>query len=393
MDQAETDPDLIPKTSAESGKPPTMEDVATRAGVSRALVSIVFRGLPGASPENRERVRRAAAELGFRPDRRASLLGSKRTNLLGVAFGVGHEFHADLISDLYAAGDRHGLELVLSGVTERRSEQQAIAELLDFRCDAVLVLGPTLSATELAAYGSSTPVVVLASAVEAPRVEVIRTDDELGARLATEHLLSLGHRTIVHLDGGRAPGAGERRRGFLRTMQALDLTERARLIPGGLSEADGVSAAQRFLGQRSAQGFLGQRSAQVLLAGRTREPTAVFAFNDQCAIGFLQTVRDAGVRVPGDLSLIGYDDSRLAHASWTRLTTVGQNTAALAEGAVTRALARIRPADRAPASGPDGPLLVPPRPEGPFLVPPSLVIRSTTGRSDDSSAVPDARRL
>ena len=219
MDQAEGDPDL-PPGPADSGKPPTMEDVATRAGVSRALVSIVFRGLPGASPENRERVRRAAAELGFRPDRRASLLGSKRTNLLGVAFGVGHEFHADLISDLYAAAARHGLELVLSGVTERRSEQQAIAELLDFRCDAVLVLGPTLSATELAAYGSSTPVVVLARAVEAPGIEVIRTDDELGARLATEHLLSLGHRTIVHLDGGRAPGAVERRRGFLQTMQA-----------------------------------------------------------------------------------------------------------------------------------------------------------------------------
>ena len=99
MDQAEGDrgqPTGAP--SVEPGKPPTMEDVATRAGVSRALVSIVFRGLPGASPENRERVRRAAAELGFRPDRRASLLGSKRTNLLGVAFGVGHEFHADLIS-------------------------------------------------------------------------------------------------------------------------------------------------------------------------------------------------------------------------------------------------------------------------------------------------------
>ena len=209
-----------------------MEDVATRAGVSRALVSIVFRGLPGASPENRERVRRAAAELGFRPDRRASLLGSKRTNLLGVAFGVGHEFHADLISDLYAAAARHGLELVLSGVTERRSEQQAIAELLDFRCDAVLVLGPTLSATELAAYGSSTPVVVLARAVEAPGIEVIRTDDELGARLATEHLLSLGHRRIVHLDGGRAPGAVERRRGFLQTMRAVDLLDRAQLIAG-----------------------------------------------------------------------------------------------------------------------------------------------------------------
>ncbi len=365
MDQAEADPDLPEKTSPEPAKPPTMEDVAARAGVSRALVSIVFRGLPGASPENRERVRRAAAELGFRPDRRASLLGSKRTNLLGVAFGVGHEFHADLISALYAAAAEHGLELVLSGVTAQRSEQQAIAELLDFRCDAVLVLGPTMSSTELAAYGSGSPVVVMARAVEAAGVEVIRTDDELGARLATEHLLSLGHRTIVHLDGGRAPGAVERRRGFRRTLQAVDLLDRARLIPGGLSEADGVSAAERLLAERSDQA------------------TAVFAFNDQCAIGFLQTVRDAGVRVPGDLSLVGYDDSRLAHASWTRLTTVGQDTAALADGAVSRALARIRPSERTSAD----------RPLRPLLVAPSLVIRSTTARPEGAAGVPAARRL
>ena len=368
MDQADTHPDRSTQPSAESGKTPTMEDVATRAGVSRALVSIVFRGLPGASPENRERVRRAAAELGFRPDRRASLLGSKRTNLLGVVFGVGHEFHADLISDLYAAAARPGLELVLSGVTERRSEQQAIAELLDFRCDAVLALGPTLTASELAAYGSSTPVVVLARAVEAPGIEVIRTDDELGARLATEHLLSLGHRDVVHLDGQRAPGAAERRRGFRQTMRAAGLGDRAQLWPGGLTETDGGRAAGRFLAERSTGPFA---------------PTAVFAFNDRCAIGFLQTVRDAGVRVPADLSLVGYDDSRLAHASWTRLTTVGQDTAALAEGAVTRAHARIRPADREPAFSHEGPL----------LISPTLVIRSTTGRSEDRSVVPETRRL
>jgi DNA-binding LacI/PurR family transcriptional regulator len=194
------------RPDGDPAKPPTMEDVAARAGVSRALVSIVFRGLPGASPDNRERVRRAAEEIGFRPDRRASLLGRKRTNLLGVAFGVGHEFHADLIAALYRAVAHRHLELVLSGVTDGRPEQQAVAELLSFRCDALLLLGPTLSTTELAAIGARSPVVVLARAVAAPGVEVVRTDDELGARLATEHLLGLGHRTIVHLDGRRAPG-------------------------------------------------------------------------------------------------------------------------------------------------------------------------------------------
>ncbi len=377
--------------TAQPGRPATMEDVATRAGVSRALVSIVFRDLPGASSGNRERVRRAAAELGFRPDRRASLLGSKRTNLLGVAFGVGNEFHADLIAPLYAAAAEHGLEIVLSGVTQQRSEQRAITELLDLRCDAVLVLGPTLSASKLRAYGSRVPVVVLARSVRAAGVEVVRTDDELGARLATEHLLSLGHRTILHLDGGRAPGAAERRRGFRLVMEEAGLSDRARLAPGGLSEADGVSAAQAFLAERSARDFLAQRSARDFPA---EPPTAVCAFNDQCAIGFLQTVRDAGVRVPDELSLIGYDDSRLAHASWTRLTTIGQDTATLAEGAVTRALARIRPTDRTATDRAVADRTATDRtPSEPLLVPPSLVIRSTTGRRGARSAVPDPRRL
>ena len=95
----------------------------------------------------------------------------------------------------------------------------------------------------------------------------------------------------------------------------------------------------------------------------------MLAFNDQCAIGFLQTVRDAGLRVPGDLSLVGYDDSRLAHASWTRLTTVGQDTAALAEGPWRGRSPASAPPIAAPADPPDEAL----------LVPPSLVIRSTNG--------------
>lgn len=366
--------DQRPPTPGESARPPTMEDVAARAGVSRALVSIVVRGRPGASPANRERVRRAAAELGFRPDRRASLLGSKRTNLLGVSFGVGHEFHADLVSALYAAAADRGLDLVLSGVTEQRSEQQAVEELLDFRCDAVLLLGPTLSAATLTAYATSAPVVVLARAVGATGVDVIRTDDERGALLATEHLLGLGHRRVVHLEGGRAPGAAERRRGYRRALADAGLSGAATLWPGGLTEADGEAAARRYLAEGSDR------------------PTAVVAFNDRCAVGFLQSVRDAGVAVPADLSVVGYDDSRLAHASWTQLTTIGQDTTALAEGAVVRVLDRLRRADdadpdpgRSGASGPDDQQTV--------LLPPSLVIRATSGRPGGVSDVPLPRGL
>ena len=220
-----------------------MEDVALRAGVSRPLVSIVFRDQPGASEETRARVRAAAAEIGYRPDTRAQLLSRKQTRLIGVSFGVGHEFHAELVTELYAAAQDSGYELVLSGVTPDRREQRAAQDLLAFRCDAVILLGPSARLTDLAAIGRQTPTVVVARAVTAEGIDVVRTDDVTGAELATRHLLELGHSRILHVDGGRAPGAAERRRGYQAAMRAAGLGQLVRIVPGGLTEAEGSRAA------------------------------------------------------------------------------------------------------------------------------------------------------
>jgi DNA-binding LacI/PurR family transcriptional regulator len=323
-----------------------MEDVAARAGVSRALVSIVFRDEPGASDETRQRVRESARAIGYRLDHRARLLSRKRTRLLGVTFGVEHEFHSGLLADLYAAAEQQGYELVLSGITAGRTENQAVQELLSLRCDALILLGPTLAARDLAAIAASTPTIAVARAVSATDVDVIRTDDVVGARMATEHLLDLGHRRIVHIDGGNAPGAAERRRGYRTAMRAADLD--ASVVTGGLTEEAGVDAARRQLENDG------------------EAPTAAFVFNDASATGFLHEVRRVGKSVPTEFSVVGYDNSRLARAAWAQLTTVAQNIPALTRSAVERAVARL---DGAPAGGP-------------LLVAPRLVVRSTT------SAVP-----
>ncbi len=136
-----------------------MEHVAARAGVSRALVSIVFRGVPGASPATRERVLAAARELDYRPDTRASRLGSSRTRTLGVTFQVGHAFHGDLLESLYVHADAAAYELVLSGVTPSRSEEAAVETLLAERCEGIVLLGSTQSATQLARLATRVPVV------------------------------------------------------------------------------------------------------------------------------------------------------------------------------------------------------------------------------------------
>ena len=112
------------KLAAQPGLADQPWKTSPSAGVSRPLVSIVFRDQPGAGEETRARVRAAAAEIGYRPDARAQLLSRKQTRLIGVSFGVGHEFHAEQVTELYAAAQDSGYGLVLSGVTPDRREQR-----------------------------------------------------------------------------------------------------------------------------------------------------------------------------------------------------------------------------------------------------------------------------
>lgn len=298
-----------------------MADVAVQAGVSTALVSIVMRDIPGASPASRARVRRAADELGYRPDTRARLLRSSRTRLLGVVFGVQHAFHGDLVGGLYDAAGRAGYELALSAVTPGRDERHAVAALLQDRCEALILLGPQSPTSHLADLAGRLPVVTIARAVRHQAVDVVRTADDEGLHQAVDHLAGLGHRRIVHIDGGRAPGAAERRRGYREALDRHGLGAEARIIPGGLTEDDGAAAARHLL--------------------EGRRPTAVTVFNDRCAIGVLDVLYRAGLDVPADLSVVGYDDSRLARLSHIGLTTVAQDTAQLTTLAVTRALERL----------------------------------------------------
>jgi DNA-binding LacI/PurR family transcriptional regulator len=322
-----------------------MADVAARAGVSRALVSIVFRGVPGASPETRQRVMEAAEQLSYRPDQRARLLGSNRSRTVGVVFGLHREFHAEVVEALYGAAESHGYDVALGAAAPSRDETRAVQSLLDYRCEALILIGPTLAQAAIEELAERLPVVVVARALRTRAADVVRTDDVSGARIAVEHLVGLGHESIVHVDGRRAPGAAERRRGYRAAMRAVGLEPRASVIPGGLTEEDG------------------ERAAAELLAG-TR-PTAVTAFNDHCASGLLAAVRARDVSVPGGLSVVGYDDSHVAGLSSVALTTIAQDAARLAGSALELAVTRV-------ADGSDA------LPCTEVVVPPRLVVRRTT---------------
>ena len=169
---------------------------------------------------------------------------------------------------------------------------------------------------------TTAPVICIARRLPASAsgVEVVRTADDDGIGQAVDHLVSLGHRDIVHIDGGRAPGAAERRRGYRTAIRRHGLA--CQILPGGLTEEDGAAAAHA-------------------LGNASPRPTAVLAFNDQCAVGLLDVFLRSGIAVPGQVSVIGFDDSHLARLAHINLTTVGQDIPRLADLAVVRALARL----------------------------------------------------
>lgn len=301
-----------------TGKRPTLMDVAEAAGVSRALVSIVMRGAPGASEATRLKVQEAARELGYRPDSRARLLRSSRTRLLGVSFSTAQPFHAEIVDAAYAGATVRGYDIALSAVANGRPESRAVESLLDLGCEALIMISPTLDDTELAGYAARLPVVSLLRDNVGHTLDSVSSDDAAGIRLAVDHLTSLGHRHIAHVDGGDAISGPQRRDAFRAEMASRGLDPR--VIAGGPTEEDGLRAG------RELQAHL---------------PTAVVAFNDRCALGVWESFRAAGLRVPEDVSVLGYDDSQFARLSYVQLSSISQDAPLLAKAAVDRAVDRL----------------------------------------------------
>lgn len=309
------------RSTVNNGTRPTMADVARLAGVSPALVSIVMRGVPGASDATRARIKSIADSIGYVPDRRAQKLRQTTSRLLGVTFDLHQPFHGDLVEHIYSDADRHGYDVMLSAVAPSRSEDAAVRSLVRERCEATILLGSDLDADHIATLSSSIPAVTVMRRSGVDGVGSVRSDDVAGIGLAVDHLVELGHRLIAHIDGGRAPGAHDRRTGFRDAMARHGLSDDAIVVKGGTTETDGSEAAARLM--------------------RTEPPTAIIAFNDLCATGVLDHLIRTGVPVPESVAVVGYDDSRLADMAHVQLTSVSQDAASLAEAAVTTALAQV----------------------------------------------------
>ena len=299
-----------------------MQDVADHVGVSKALVSMVFRRVAGPSAQTRQRVLEAAEKLGYRPNRSAALLSLRRSHLIGVMANIRNTFHAELVEDIVAEADSFGYEVVLGAVTPTHGESAVVDTLLDFRCEALVLLGPELADATLAELAARAPVVVVGRRVPSPAVDVVRTADARGIGRVVDHLVELGHRRISHLSGGSGTIPNDRKSGYMRAMKRHGLGDAIDILDGDFTEHAGILAARTLL-------------------GRMQLPTAVCAANDRSAIGLLDELRRSGVDVPSGVAVAGYDDSVLAQLAHIDLTTVSQEPRQQAERAVRAVVERL----------------------------------------------------
>ncbi|GAA4670897.1 LacI family DNA-binding transcriptional regulator [Frondihabitans cladoniiphilus] len=310
---------------------PTIRDVAARAGVSKSLVSLVLQGGRNVGTQRREAVEAAIAELGYRPNLNAQNLSQTHTRTIGVLLNdLRNPWYVDLVEEAVGVLHEHGLSPLLADSHLTRKSGRDPAEIfLGQRIEGMLVIGTAADEDVVRRIAAEVPT-VLAGTTEPhlPHVDSVSNDDELGERLATEHLLSLGHRDIALLLGPGAVGRS-RRAGYEAAMASAGLTSLVRTAAYDMTEQGGSVAA-----------------ASLFASGP--RPTAIVAFNDVGAVGALTAVEEAGLSVPEDVSLIGYDDTSLARLRHLSLTSVDNRNAEVgriaAEELVTRMLEPDLPA-------------------------------------------------
>ena len=323
-------------------------DVALEAGVSQSTVSRALRGDPSISEATRDRVEQAAQRLGYVPNRAGRVLRERRSRMVGVVVqDIDNAFYplllADIHRELVTAG--YAVALIVDPL-HRRADMTRMRSLLDASFDGLIVTTTTLdSDTSAFLHRRGLPVVLSVRSVPGLDVDIVESDNFAAGQEAVRHLLELGHRDIAAIMG-----------------PAITSTTHDRLV--GIYElAGGLIPPERVLyGTYTHES--GHALCRRLLLGN-RPPTAIIAGNDVIAIGAIDAARQLGVAVPDDVSIIGFDDIPMASWHSFRLTTVRQDTKAIAIQSARRLIERIEDPN-CPISHDKYPV--------------SLTVRSTTGR-------------
>ena len=330
----------------------TIVDVARHAQVSTTAVSKVLRNAYGASPAMRAKVQQAIAELGYRPSAAARGLRGQ-TYTIGVMLPeLRNLFFADILDGITAQlGDTDYQVLLAPGCNGEQAEARVMDAMIDRSMDGLILIAPVSAKKRLNDVARTVPTVVVGRHGSSPAYDTVTDDDVAGAALVVDHLADLGHRRIAHIEHHETdrvrlvemPNA-QRAEGYRQAMHRR-----------GLADEIGLASTSYTL----EGGYLGARQ----LLARPHLPTAIFAGADVVALGALEAIAEAGLSVPGDISVAGYDNSALAGFGPVSLTSVDQDGRQMGANAARLLLERITDRERRTAQ---------------VMLSPTLVVRRTT---------------
>lgn len=303
-------------------KRPSMDDVARRVGVSHQTVSRVLNNHASVRPQTREAVLQAIAELGYRRNLSARALATSRTGMLGiVSSGSSRSGPAGTLGALERAARTAGYFVTVATASDGQPPGSIGDAFIEQGVEGVVVIAPTLEVAEFArSLSVHVPVLVVSAWQPDPGLRTICVDQRAGTALAVEHLLGLGHTDVVHVAG---------------PADWFDAARRQETWHAAL-DAAGVRPRPDLLGDWSSErGYLIGRELAA------DPPTAVFATNDLTALGLLRAFAEAGLRVPQDVSVIGFDDLDGSANFFPPLTTIRQDYRALGAAALTAMLELI----------------------------------------------------
>lgn len=316
-----------PEPGNGAGGVATLDMVAQAAGVSPSTVSRILNGTARVSQAKQQAVDAAIQSLGFRPNPVARGLAGGRTLSIGVLTQtISSPFYGEALHGIEDRLDEAGyIPIFVSGHWQEAEERKALDALMARRVDGLIVLAGRLSNRSLQAGAGSVPMVVVGRTMQGPRVHGLSFDNRAGAAMATQHLIDCGHTRIAYIGGEPDHAdAHERLAGYREALDRAGLPFDAALVsPGDYTEAGGLLAVNRLLDAR-------------------RPFTAIFAANDQTAIGAALGLYRRNVRVPDDVSLVGFDDLAPARFAIPPLTTVRQPVYEMGFQAAAAMLALLR---------------------------------------------------
>ncbi|MBC7938903.1 MAG: LacI family DNA-binding transcriptional regulator [Chitinophagaceae bacterium] len=298
----------MPPIPTTPGTSVTLADIARATGLNTASVSRALRGIKGkVSAETRQRVEQIAREMGYRPNAVAASLRTKQTNLVGIIVpDLANPLFGPIVQGLEAQLCRQGLLCLVVQTPQGLAERREVVLALSNR----LVSGLVILAAEIddpmlgAAQEAAMPVVLMNRGAGDRRFSSIVNDDHESVRLVLEHLADLGHRRVAHLAGPRVSSTGQARR------QAFEI----------LAKSFGLDA--RVVECSAFTREAGAAATSKLLAEKPPRPSAIFGANDLIALGALAVLRERGVSVPGEMSLVGHNDMPLMDLVAPPMTTV-----------------------------------------------------------------------